>query len=253
MTSRRGSRPYDVLGAVYDQAAHDEISAKFAAALTARFPHLLGTGPILDVGCGTGALTRRLARSGAPIVGVDLSSGALAVARRRCRSFDRVRFVHGDMTASLGGPTYRLAVACGDVMNHLEPTAARRALRSLRRCLVSGGHLVFDTLTKFCFEAYWADRDYHLEGASGDVVMECDWDPMSRIGTARMIVFAKQPRGRYERSVTTLHEHWHAPADVRRWLRAAGFAAVSASPWSPWDGQDREPDYDRTLWVARVA
>lgn len=53
---------------------------------------------ILDAGCGTGVGTEYLVHlnPGAPVVGIDLSSGALEVARERCRrsGADRAEFHH---------------------------------------------------------------------------------------------------------------------------------------------------------------
>jgi SAM-dependent methyltransferase len=54
---------------------------------------------ILDVGCGTGEITARLATvfPRAAITGVDLIEGHLELARRRCAAVsDRVRFAQGD-------------------------------------------------------------------------------------------------------------------------------------------------------------
>lgn len=58
---------------------------------------------ILDLGCGTGDLTARLARSGADVVGVDASEAMLVQARTK---FPSLAFVHGDAIAlpDLGVP-----------------------------------------------------------------------------------------------------------------------------------------------------
>ena len=57
--------------------------------------HPLGEGAVLDVGCGTGEITARLAEKfqRASFIGVDLEETHLARARARCASFgSRVRF-----------------------------------------------------------------------------------------------------------------------------------------------------------------
>jgi SAM-dependent methyltransferase len=58
--------------------------------------------PLLEVACGTGRVTIALARSGAQVVGLDLSEPMLSLARRKVTSEhqrvrDAVSFVHGDM------------------------------------------------------------------------------------------------------------------------------------------------------------
>lgn len=51
---------------------------------------------LLDVGCGTGWFTRRVAAEGAQVVGLDRDAEALAYAQRR--SVEPTSYVHGDAT-----------------------------------------------------------------------------------------------------------------------------------------------------------
>ena len=52
---------------------------------------------VLDVGCGTGWFTRRVAAEGAQVIGLDCDAEALAFAGRH--SVGRTSYVHGDATA----------------------------------------------------------------------------------------------------------------------------------------------------------
>src|ERR1700716_406040 len=49
------------------------------------------TGPVLELGCGTGRVTRPLARAGIDIVGVDRSGAMLARAARGAKALPRIR------------------------------------------------------------------------------------------------------------------------------------------------------------------
>ncbi len=105
--------------------------------------YLLPASPrILDLGCGTGEITFRVAElfPASQIVGVDLDEGHLERARRRCSQFgDRVRFQKGDALA-LGLPegTFDLVI-CRHLLQALPD--ARRALAEMRRVARSGGWL----------------------------------------------------------------------------------------------------------------
>ncbi len=64
---------------------------------------------VLDLGCGTGNTSIRLARAGAgPVTGMDLSPVSIDIARRRAAAVgmtdDRVRFDLGDVTSSVLRP-----------------------------------------------------------------------------------------------------------------------------------------------------
>lgn len=104
--------------------------------------HPPGSGAVLDVGCGTGEITARLAGkfSQATITGVDLEEAHLARARIRCASFgSRVRFEQGDALAlPFPDATFDLVV-CRHLIQAV-PDAAR-VLAEIRRVLRPGGRL----------------------------------------------------------------------------------------------------------------
>ena len=70
---RRGAVAYDRL------VSAEDIDGNLLAALRSRLP--LGGATLLEVGAGTGRVTRQLARAGARVVGVDRAAAMLAVAR----------------------------------------------------------------------------------------------------------------------------------------------------------------------------
>ena len=104
--------------------------------------HPLGSGAALDVGCGTGEITARLAEKfpQATFTGVDLEEAHLARARVRCATFgSRVRFEKGDALAlPFAGATFDLVV-CRHLIQAV-PDAAR-VLTEIRRVLRPGGRI----------------------------------------------------------------------------------------------------------------
>ena len=246
----RQKTPYQQFARVYDQVNHVEVAQSFYAAIRGRLRALDPAEQVLDLGCGTGLLTELLAAGGRSVVGVDLSGEMLAVARRRCRRFGgRVRFVQADFCRLDSMRDRGAAVMCGDVPNHIKSRRMLGAMfRTAWRCLRPGGLFAFETLNEFCFESYWDDRTYFLEGPAGDLVMECSWHPCQRVGRARMVAFAKNGDRHFGKTQTTLEEYLHDDETIRKLLVDAGFLDVRNEPWSPWDDQHLEPSFDRNLW-----
>ncbi len=247
--------PYEVIARVYDQDVHLEVPRAFFQALRPLFRDARGGPPVLDLGCGSGLLTERVARAGASVLGIDGSRAMLARARRRCAGFEgRVRLLRQPLDRLRLAAPAELAVACGDVMNHLpSPVALRKVLTSIRRCLGSGGLLVFDALTEACFEEYWPDNTHLLQGPHGDLLMDCDWDPRARRGSVRMIAYARNGRGSYSRAEATLFEYLYGDGEIARALRESGFDEVFRRDWSPWPDLESGAPMDRRLWCGRVA
>ncbi len=78
---------------------------------------------LLDVGCGTGRHSVRLARRGARVVAVDFSLGMLSKARAKSAG-TAVRFVEHDLAAPLPFAERSFdRVVCGLVLDHIKPLA----------------------------------------------------------------------------------------------------------------------------------
>ncbi len=107
-------------------------------ALAARLPK---AGRVLEVGCGTGGLLVAAARAGIAVVGVDVASRWLVVARRRLAD-------HGLSVPLLAASADRLpwpdghfdTIVADSVLEHLDDPA--RTLREWSRVLRPGGHLL---------------------------------------------------------------------------------------------------------------
>lgn len=107
------------------------------------------SGPILELGCGTGRLLLPLARQGRQVTGVDASEAMLAVARTKLGGEPkavraRVNLKRGDIcTTQLEGP-FDLAVLAYNTILHLAPAALISCLQNVSRHLTPGGMLFID-------------------------------------------------------------------------------------------------------------
>jgi len=94
---------------------------------------------VLELGCGTGEFTRRLADAGSRLVALDLSADLLARARPKV-PLSRVCFLRADaMILPFGDASFDAVYGCS-ILHHLE---AETALREVRRVLRPGGRAVF--------------------------------------------------------------------------------------------------------------
>jgi len=100
-------------------------------------------GSVLEVACGTGRVTLRLAQEGVRIVGADLDEEMLKVARRKSEGVPNVDWVRGDMRTLNLGETSGLIIVPGHSFQFmLTPADQVKTLETFKRHLGSGGVLV---------------------------------------------------------------------------------------------------------------
>lgn len=98
---------------------------------------------ILDLGCGTGWLTEKLAAYG-QATGIDLSDAVLAKARERCPN---IEYIAGDLfEAQLPQAHFDLVVS-QDVVAHVIDQSGYIAIAA--RALKQGGHLIITSTNRF--------------------------------------------------------------------------------------------------------
>ncbi len=128
------------LVALYDRDNPRGIDTDFYLALADE----LGAQRILDLGCGTGLLTRALARPGRDVRGIDPAPAMLAWARQQPGA-ERVQWTNGDASV-LGTPAADLALMTGNVAQvFLDDGVWATTLGQLRAALQPGGHLAFES------------------------------------------------------------------------------------------------------------
>ena len=104
----------------------------------------------LDVGCGTGIYTARLAGQGLEVTGLDRDPEMLAAARAKAPG---ARLVEGDATAlPFGGGEFDLAVAV-TLFCFLDAAERQAAARELLRVVRPGGRVVVGELAR---HSLWA-------------------------------------------------------------------------------------------------
>lgn len=91
---------------------------------------------ILDVGCGTGTLTAKIAESGATVIGLDSS---IDMVNRAREAFPALLFTHADIAAFSQPATFD-AVFSNATLHWVRDTAG--AVRAMHAALKPGGRLV---------------------------------------------------------------------------------------------------------------
>lgn len=139
MTNQRFS---DAEALIYDQGMDDwpgeiDFYKKFANVAKEKGQS------VLDIACGTGRVTLRLAQTGAHVVGLDLAADMLAIAQQKAQGLQNVRWVEGDMRSFDLGERFGLVIIpVHSFQFMLTPQDQVECLQCIRRHLLPGGLLI---------------------------------------------------------------------------------------------------------------
>ncbi len=137
MTEQPG---YDALAGLYDETfpeAFGSATERAAVDLFVERIRALGTtGPVIDVGCGTGHQVQHLASKGIDVVGVDPSGPMLERARRR---FPDLTFVQDDALLDAVDIDQVAGILARFSLIHVPPDEIADVLASWAERLVPGG------------------------------------------------------------------------------------------------------------------
>ena len=131
------------LEVMYAHDDHHENFQEFYLSLARKY----GSGGVVDVACGTGAVLLYLAERGIEIDGTDLSAEMCRVAAAKADAIGlRLNIIPADMTAFSSGRKYSFAIIARSGFMHLPTQALQEAaLRNLREQLLPGGILTLNT------------------------------------------------------------------------------------------------------------
>lgn len=153
---------------------------------------------VLDVACGTGRHATALARRGARVQGLDVTSTYLREARRAARGLGNVNFMLGDMRRIPFRAEFDAAINIWTSFGYFEkPSDDLKVLRGIARALKPGGLFLIDlldfaTVRRYGHTRHWFQRDdraYVLQEA----VCVGGWDPKT-INEWTVLSFGKRPR-----------------------------------------------------------
>ena len=238
--------------AVYDRFIDLDDYKKRAAYLLGLIRDLGVTdGILLDVACGTGALTSLLCGRGYEIIAIDNSPEMLQVARERLSAVDPdALLLCQDMRSLDLYGTVDAAVCTLDSVNHLtETNDVVDAFCSVSLFLRPGGLFIFDVNTRYKHEQILSGNSFVYEDEDAFLVWqntECDDEG----NVVVMIdVFARDRDGRYSRTSEDFTERAYNIPTLCGLLKQAGFTVEGV-----YGDMTREPpdaDEERICFVCR--
>jgi SAM-dependent methyltransferase len=177
-------------------------------------------GRIVEIGCGSGRLARRLSAAGYDVRGFDISPAMVRLARTVA---PRARFGVGSLTR-IRIPRCDAVIALGEVVTYAPGglAALSRFFTRVHDALPPGGLLIFD------FMESAAGRTYAPKTLIGDgwtMTVAATFDSKTRVLRRRIIIVRRAGRAS-RRSRETHRVRIYGRREIRTALARAGFTAT---------------------------
>ena len=244
---------YGVFSEFYDaltaNVSYDTVAQVLSSLLT-RYGK--GRGLLLDLACGTGSVSVRLAEKGYEVIGVDLSPEMLSEAQNKAYSAGQnILFLCQDMTALDLYGTVDAAVCTLDGLCHLpNEESVFAALQKVSLFMNPGGVFLFDVNSVYKHRAVLGNNTFVYD--TDDVY--CVWQNtlLSDGVTVQMDLDFFEPvsdAGDYVRQSERFTERAYPRETLEAMLKKAGFTVLDV-----FDGYSEKPAHDtseRLLFAVR--
>lgn len=140
-------RSYDRLAALYHEYARAFCPDYVGFLQSLAKKYRVDIRSVLDLACGAGTLTTRLAAWAPRVMGLDQSEAMLTAARKLCQAQSHVRFVAGDYRIFDLNECFDVVTCASDSLNYLHaPAELAQVFACVALHLNPGGFFVFDAL-----------------------------------------------------------------------------------------------------------
>lgn len=197
-------------------------------------------GLLVDLGCGTGVMTRLMSDRGYSCIGIDASPEMLRVAMdydsqepgsdpisagQESPEHDII-YLNQDMRSFELYSTAGAMISVCDSINYLLTAEdVLSCFKSVNNYLYPRGLFIFDFNTDYYYASIGEDTIAENR-PEGSFIWENYYDPDTRINEYDLTLYIRDPEGRYDRSEETHTQRGYLPEDMIRFLEMSGLKVV---------------------------
>lgn len=243
---------YDEFSGFYDLLT-DNVEYEKRAEYFCRLLSLCGVseGILLDLGCGTGSMSVKMAEKGFDVIGVDSSVGMLNVAQQKMfESGKHVLLLNQKMQEIDLYGTVDCAICVLDGINHLgDASDVRRTFEKVSLFMNKGGAFAFDVNTIYKHRNVLADNVFVYEPDGLFCVWQNSYNDADNSVDISLDFFEEEEDGVYYRSCETFTEQAYELDDIKLWLEEAGFEVVGI--FEDMTTDEVKPESERAVFLAK--
>ena len=211
--------------------------------------HGIQDGIVLDLGCGTGSLTLRLAEKGYDMIGVDYSMDMLEIAREKSEGKD-ILYLEQDMREfELYGTVGAVLCVCDSINYILEPEEVEEVFSLVDNYLDPQGLFIFDFNTDYKYREIIGERVIAEDRENMSFIWDNYYDEESRINEYALSIFVQEKDDLYRKYQELHYQRGYSLEEMKEYLEKAGLVFLSAEDGE--EGGPVRPDSGRIRVIAR--
>lgn len=206
-------------------------------------------GLVLELGCGTGSVTRRLERSNYNMIGIDNSEDMLSIAREK--GPDSILYLLQDMTEfELYGTVNAVVSICDSINYILEEEELLKVFKLVNNYLEKDGVFIFDMNTVYKYKELMGDNVIAENRAEGSFIWENTYYEDEQINEYNLTLYIKDDKENiYNRFEEIHYQRAYSIDRIKNLLEKAGMEFVAVYDAFSWDEPCQESE--RLYFVAK--
>ena len=205
-------------------------------------------GLVLDMGCGTGAMTRYLDAHGYDMTGIDVSEEMLTIAKEK--SSPDILYLLQDMREFELYGTMRAAVSICDSMNYiLEEDDLLQVFSLVNNYLDPGGIFIFDLNTVYKYQEILGEQTIAEDREECSFIWDNFYDEEEMINEYDLTVFVQEEGDLFRRYCETHYQRAYSLEIVKSLIEKAGMEVLAI--YDAFTYNNPKPDSERVYFVAR--
>lgn len=240
---------YTSFAQVYDLFMDNVPYEEWAARITEILKEYgIEEGILLDLGCGTGKLTRLMEEKGYDMIGLDNSIEMLDMARENSK--ENILYLLQDMREfELFGTVRAIYSACDSINYILEEEDLREVFALANNYLDPKGIFIFDINTRYKYEELLGENTFAENREEGSFIWSNFYDRSDEINEYDLTLYIKDADERFLRFQESHYQRCYSLETIKRLLEEAGLKFVAA--YNDYSGNPVHEESERILVVAQ--
>ena len=181
---------------------------------------------VLDLACGTGNISIRLAKEGYQVTGIDLSDDMLAMTQDKAQQAGlRLSLYQQDMREFISPEPMDSIVCFCDSLNYVtESEGIVQTFEQVYQALKAGGVFLFDVHSLYKIKEVFADQSFNWTGEDLAYLWDCQSEEDDQV--SHYLTFFIKEGPLYRRFDESHLQRGYGTEQIKNWLEKIGFVNI---------------------------